>query len=150
MAKICSECGKEVKFLKGEYYTPPKGKQIFLCSECLKKIKEGTITLKELNEDIDYDRRALSFVIILLVSFFNIVLFLILFTESARRPGASEGVLLTGMMLCGSLFLLWVIFAIVLAIFITKMRKEYLRAIMYLDIILLVLLSIGVIIVKYL
>jgi len=148
--KICSECGKEVKFLHGEYYTPPTGKQVFLCNECLKKVKEGTIELKESKEDIDHSPRVLSFVIILLVSFFNIVLFLILFTESARRPGGSESVILTGMMLCGSLGLLWIIFAIVLAIFINKIRKKNLRAIMYLDIILLFLLSIGIILVKYL
>jgi len=41
MTKICSECGKEVKFLKGKYYSPQKGKEIFLCNECLKKVKEG-------------------------------------------------------------------------------------------------------------
>lgn len=50
----CTRCGKEIEFLKGEYYTPPDGKQIYLCKECLlkvdpsrKKIEEKKIKEKE-------------------------------------------------------------------------------------------------------
>jgi hypothetical protein len=38
MVKKCSNCGKEVEFLDGRYYTPPEGEQVYLCKECLVEV----------------------------------------------------------------------------------------------------------------
>lgn len=48
MAKSCSHCGKEVKFLQGKYYYQ-NGKPIFSCYECM--IKEKDKEKKEYEEE---------------------------------------------------------------------------------------------------